>query len=570
MKQLFLTVALAAACTAAAAQNLNPTVEVTNTYEGNLSGLEKPEQMLSVPDSVTRFNLDFDYSVFENPYRGAYEFQPYMVQLRPLPALSTEKRFFLKAGAGYSLHPELQVLWTPVSTRAFQLNLYAGHQSYMGYTRGISPIRQDDGSTVFTDDGSRTGCGDLDTKAGVSGRWMWEGGQLEGDVSYRNLYAEHEDLLNRMDHALSGFVRVRALDTPDTPFYYDLGARYTYRTEGGEATGAWAGSTAARPFNFGQSRLDVDGSFGPSLAFGRLRMDVGAILLRQTAAFGNGAEKDYYIGNIQVTPRFLFHLGDWHFNLGARLSAFIRSEDAGTNYTRRSGYLFPDAHVDWYLWDDRLVFQAEAVGQDHINGYFDLVDRHHFVRMGDFPLDNSVELVNTSAGFRGKLFSRLQYDLKGGYARWRGLMLETWDGGPFPIYSPVEAANAFFGKLALNWKNDFLQADARMQYTWTDIAENHVFAPADFTGAARVLYNWGWRIQAGASVNWSTARYAWAGNQYYSIPGFADLGLEGEFAVNRQWGVWFKVGNLLNQTVQLYPLHAENGIYFTLGFRLTI
>ena len=71
-------------------------------------------------------------------------------------------------------------------------------------------------------------------------------------------------------------------------------------------------------------------------------------------------------------------------------------------------------------------------------------------------------------------------------------------------------------------------------------------------------------------MNWSTARYAWAGNQYYSIPGFADLGLEGEFAVNRQWGVWFKVGNLLNQTVQLYPLHAENGIYFTLGFRLTI
>ena len=88
MRQHILATALAAAVTALAyGQNLNPTVEVTNAYQGGASSIAKPAQQMAVPDSVTRFNLDFDYSVFEKPYRGAYEFTPYYVQLKPRPSL---------------------------------------------------------------------------------------------------------------------------------------------------------------------------------------------------------------------------------------------------------------------------------------------------------------------------------------------------------------------------------------------------------------------------------------------------------------------------------------------------
>ena len=70
MRQHILATALAAAVTALAyGQNLNPTVEVTNAYQGGASSIAKPAQQMAVPDSVTRFNLDFDYSVFEKPYQ---------------------------------------------------------------------------------------------------------------------------------------------------------------------------------------------------------------------------------------------------------------------------------------------------------------------------------------------------------------------------------------------------------------------------------------------------------------------------------------------------------------------
>ena len=49
---------------AAAAQNLDPTVVVNRAYEGRLLEVHKPSMTMTVPDTVRRFDLDFDYSVW--------------------------------------------------------------------------------------------------------------------------------------------------------------------------------------------------------------------------------------------------------------------------------------------------------------------------------------------------------------------------------------------------------------------------------------------------------------------------------------------------------------------------
>ena len=83
----------------AAAQNLNPTVSVTREYEGKLLEVHKPSLDMNVPDSLTQFNLDFDYSVFENPYQGSYDFKPYSLDMRPAPEPYSGRSLYLKAAA---------------------------------------------------------------------------------------------------------------------------------------------------------------------------------------------------------------------------------------------------------------------------------------------------------------------------------------------------------------------------------------------------------------------------------------------------------------------------------------
>ena len=67
----------------ASAQTFNPRVEVENTYEGKIIEAGKQVLPMSVPDSLYKFQYQLDYSVFDNPYRGSYHFQPYKIEMKP-------------------------------------------------------------------------------------------------------------------------------------------------------------------------------------------------------------------------------------------------------------------------------------------------------------------------------------------------------------------------------------------------------------------------------------------------------------------------------------------------------
>ena len=116
MKKCIITAVALCVCAGLSAQNLNPVVEVTNTYAREASGIDKPAQLLAVPDSVYSFNLDMDYSVRNTPYQGSYEFKPYRVQLRPQPRQSEEGRLFVRLG-----HVRLSAGGPAVSREKFRI-----------------------------------------------------------------------------------------------------------------------------------------------------------------------------------------------------------------------------------------------------------------------------------------------------------------------------------------------------------------------------------------------------------------------------------------------------------------
>ena len=84
MRKNILAIAATLFCGVSFAQNnINPTVEVTNTYQGDPSEVHKPQIGMAIPDSLLRFDMDFGYEVFEKPYQGAYNFKPYMLAMKP-------------------------------------------------------------------------------------------------------------------------------------------------------------------------------------------------------------------------------------------------------------------------------------------------------------------------------------------------------------------------------------------------------------------------------------------------------------------------------------------------------
>lgn len=150
-------------------QNFNPTVEVTNTYQGSPSEVQKPLLGMNVPDSLLRFDLDFDYEVFNKPYQGAYNFKPYMLDMRPEKDAWRGRKLYLKAGAGYTFHPQLEFVFSPERKGPFQMSVYASHKSYFGNYHEIAPQMKEDGVYRLKKSGEHFSGYDALTAAGLTG-----------------------------------------------------------------------------------------------------------------------------------------------------------------------------------------------------------------------------------------------------------------------------------------------------------------------------------------------------------------------------------------------------------------
>jgi hypothetical protein len=565
MRQHIVVTALAAAVSALAfGQNLNPTVEVTNAYEGGASSIAKPAQLMTVPDSVMTFNLDFDYSVFEKPYQGAYEFKPYYVQLKPRPSASTENAFFLRLGAGYTLHPDLTLAWTPFRKEKFRFGVHADHHSYFGRYHRIGVETMEDGSRLFTPTGEKMKGFLSDTRIGMDGNYAWEGGEASLDVSWRQRMADDETLFQKLG-GIEARGRVRSLPLEEPHFIYDATVDYHYY-----GSNRWAGEYSD---GFTESMFCLDGSFGPAFSSERrLLVNVDVALVRYGDLTGG------YTGGLSLSPKYEFALDDWRFSLGVRLSSLIYSDNWEELHpewgVHKSGLIFPAVHVDYRLLGDRLVLQAAATGGDRVNSLSDRFFLRPFVVAA--PNGHSMERIRAMLGARGNIAGRFRYDFQAGYSRLNnvpldGFMLLSSSGAgiyPQPYLGEV-SFNLLFAQLEYGWKSDHVLVDGKMAYRRAPVSTEGILNPAAFTGSIRPAYRWGDRFKAGIDAAWSTRRTSTFQDTVYAVPGWVDLGLFAEYRFTRNFGFWLKGGNLLNQAIQDMPLHAEAGMYGTAGILLT-
>jgi hypothetical protein len=553
---ILLSLALLFAGIAASAQNLNPVVEVTNTYEQAATGIEKPDQIIAVPDSLLRFNLDMDYEMRTTPYKGAYEFNPYLVELKPMPRYTGEGTLFVRVGAGYGLHPEADIVWSPVKADNFRLNLYANHHSYFGKYRTMQyQSGEENGKRLFRGDKENLYDGaESNTSAGVNTLLNWKSGSWTTDLHYQHLFAS--DTWTEYHHHVAA-LQTRVKSAPQNRFYYNLGLRGNYLVRGDNMKGGI---------------ISADGGIGANRKSSQARLDFfGEAIITQELRSA---------GQIGFIPRFVFRMGNLHFNLGLKVAFILRSQD--DFYPSNGGYVFPDVHIDYRVVPEDFILYASATGGNKMQGYAPLLQQNHFLPSFSYDgFDVEVEHVNVAAGARGNIGRRFHYDTKIGYALYSnavlwgfGVINNLGRDGYAPIWHPSicrENYGLFYADFAGGWKSEHLDIDTHLRYQYSSLkGDNYmVFAPAAFVAQAKIMYNWGDRIKVGVDLDASTDRLAQdeEGVPVFGLPGYADLGLYAEYGFTRKFAIWVRGGNLLNMEVQRTPFHAERGIYFTAGLQ---
>lgn len=550
-KRIFIAaVAASLPLTFASSQDLDKTVSITNSYKTEALTVHKRDIETSLPDSLLEFDYNFDYSVFDAPYKGAYEFSPYNVVTSPETKAERQSAFYLKAGAGYSLHPELKAVWTPFVKGRTRLSVYQDFSGYYGKYRTITDAPTSD--VLYSLKGSRYVGHDLSEKFGASLRTSFKAFELTLGAEYFGIFAGWKNESSNLN-GVSFSAGVRS--APDD------GAAMLYRISLGFTTlGDYLHSASLLyPFSVCENIFKADVSLSPRtpLPRGRIFLDLGV------EGLSHKSSADFSAGSVcwSAVPHYDVRFGPVYMKLGLKLSG--------------AGNLLvcPDVALNVPIGKS-MVFELSATGGTRAQNYLNLKRYNsRYTPRYNTRVEHSADNILLNASLRGSVAGRLQYSARVMYAD--VLKDSFWgvrnDGGrldPALIYG---AARRFGAVASVSWKSGSIDASGEFRYMKTfDTGERGIAAESPFSGNLNVIWNYRRRIFAGVSLKAASDREILLPGVRTCISGYCDLGVYGEYRMNRKLSFYLKGGNLLNEGIQVVPFVVENGINITGGILLKL
>ena len=592
MRKIILTSVAALICAATFAQgNLNPTVEVTNTYQGDPSAVHKPQIGMSIPDSLLRFDMDFGYEVFEKPYQGAYNFKPYMLAMKPEKNAYRGRKLYLKAGAGYSLHPQLDFVFSPEQSGPFQMSVYAGHRSFFGNYNTLRAEQIDQSQLISKLPKSSFGGYDMHNSVGFEGSYSLPTSIITFGVGYDGIMAK--DTLNSRSFNAADFnVRVRSNRDDEKYIFYDVALN-----------GRFANDRMVT--DLGESIFNLSGNVGPVLGGGN------AVLVgfeAETASYSKLFETN--AGRLALIPKYQLTMGNLAASLGVRAEVLLRPKSDASPlypglYQTKGQAVFPDVHISYRALDNLLLY-VSATGGNKVNTASSIISGHHFINPGNqvttLLLDNSVEKINGKIGLKANSGSKLQFEVDGGFALVGNGLLDSGR----PLYPLASVDQIVFGLGPATYLptvaySDYslLYADALMDLKAGNLRVDgglHIrkmtlkFDGVDFglmlprvSADLKAVYDVNSRVYAGVRGQVSSGRRGYCGflldgtdpldnafRQKVKVPGWFDLGVLGGWQFNRKLGFWLESGNLLCEMIQRSPFYSEKDFWITAGITLNL
>lgn len=523
MKKITMTLPVLLACLALPAQNsINQSVEITNDYKTQMADLQKGEVNISIPDSLHEFDYQFDYSVFDSPYKGAYEFSPYFIQMTPDKSVYDGTSFRLRAGAGYTLHPVLDFVWTPVRNSSTALTVMNSGKGYIG-------------EFLFGPTDQAYNGYDVDDRLGFQADFIGKG-------FYSKLYGGWNGIFSKSTIASScynalnlGFGVKSRNDNPSFFFYdFDLGYRYAADNMGSFGT-------------VGAHDISLTGCIGPVIKKKfRILVDFRGEL--ESLADNGAGTGDYTHFTLDATPHIVLDAGIFHLDAGIAV-----------DYTHADRNLFslsPMVKASLSIVRDIVDFYAGFTGGQEMHTYSSLKEFNHFA-FATVP-EITQTRYNAFGGFKGSIGPHFDYDAKVGYMVVDNALLS------FPTIQYGNMAKLYVD-FDFAWHSDRLDVDgdfsfAPVSYLYSGLG----FQSPKYKGDFRVTYNWNRRIYVGATARIMADRKC-PDLDYKWIPGYIDPGVFCEFKLSRAFGLWIEGGNFLGNRIYDVPAYIMKSPHFTVG-----
>lgn len=586
---------------AAAQQKIDPTVEVQKDFDGKMINIHKSKLNTVFNDTLNSFNLNFNYSIFDKPYKDLYEFTPLPSAQIHSPVEEKYPVLLAKIGLSFPLNPAADVYFQP---RIKGNNTLQFNASYNGYWGEIPFVAIQPGTfkTTRIKDEKAQADNAVFSAAGAYG-YHWDKGELSFALGYSNNY-----------YTYYGFSPLNTLLSPNSiPLYQSIkesgymrdnyshryqqtGAKFHIGSVDAKSKGAklnykldidYSYTTDKLPGEKGfikeglllnklnENFIKIRGEIGP--AFGRYnKFTVG---LNSENAIYTGIQ-DYKYGLYEIIPQYTFEKERWVINAGIKLSGKYKSKDDTDKY---HNLFFVKANISYEITQDNAWIYANIDGGNILNSYSRIVDENKWISQNIDLKATSIPLL-IKGGIRGKIYNKLSYDAYVKYTVYEGLLqyIYTTPGDGIPVTHLENQLTAVYSNhkeftvgAELKWNSKDFVAGTSLEYSsytygkkGTGISNQKPYGYTPFKWYLFGTYNWRERIFVGATVHFRAATPVYS--QAYpeentKIRSFFNLGINAKYVINRSFSVFITGENLLNAQIQYYPQYLEKGISFGAG-----
>ena len=561
------------------------TVEVSRPYDVKLDDIHKPAIPLSVDDSLQRFDVHFDYSIFNRPYNDLYDFTPYeSIQLSTVGANRTPF-VYTRLGAQYApgekgVMPAGELYLQSKPRNGFCSGLYGRHNSFfgdLGAGFGAFPVL---GTTRY----ENTVGGDI--------TYDWSTGELMFDVKYDFDRYRYETVAGgttsvadfpdgyfptsttvfHKNNSLTASFNLNSAQKEENTVYYDITLSYRDTRKGFVLDSIY--SPLGGDKSLREGFLNVSGFVGASFDVHRVYVDMNI----EHASYGG--VHDFQIGVVEFSPIYQMHRKRLDARLGVKFGSRYGMEgtiaEPGLDIAPRSS-IFPDVDIRYTLLDKTLWAHAVVTGGNDLNPYSRMVDDCPIVlptstmQFGSRPVDATLSLEGVFSG-------RLGVNIETNYKVYRNKMIfiPVFDGTNLSqMTADYRDVNQFSLQGEVFWKSQDFTIGGRLRYASYKDSDTKALVtemPA-WTGYAFFRYNLRERLIAQVECNYRSSTSGYMKdlimhNMYdyvrpeYSVPAIVDVDVNMNYLINKHLAVFAKVGNLLNHGNQYMPLYLEPGINF--------
>lgn len=533
MKKLILVLTVVSAALQLAAQTVP------------LPDIRKPELPTQVSDSLGRFDLTFDYSIFNRPYADMYDFNPYEALLLQTVGPNRHQFFFAKLGTQYPLIPTGELYFQTRPKGGFCMGLYGRHNSFIG-----------DRPDVVSD--AEVKNSRMKNSVGGAVTYDWETGEFMFDAQY-NYDRDSFDagLANSLttNKNLLLSVNINSAHVEDKSVFYDITAKY--RNSSINQTTLKDGVAGVK-----ENYIKVAGFVGATFDIHRINVNMNI----EFAKYAN--QKDFSAGVVEFSPMYEIENRVVNAKIGVKFgTTYGIGQDKGGEELGVENNIFPDVDARFTLVDKVLWIRTVVTGGEDLNQMSYLSEQCPVV---DPLTDNEfgVRHLDTRVSVESVIRGRLSVNLLGSYVMYDNKLYFAPMTDADPSLCRVQAeyidVNQWSFGLETFWKSQDLTLGGKFQYhkysrRFKEPGEVTQFPK--LTASAFLRYSFRERIIASFDLSYKSSVSGDAYGLYY-VPSLVDAAVNVNYLVNRHLSVYAKCGNLFNKRNQYMPMYLEPGRNF--------